>query len=65
MTQTHGKPGNPLDNAMRQNVQFGVERLTQLQPILAPKIKDGKLKVVGAVYDLGTGTVKPLDRAAS
>lgn len=50
---------------MRQNVQFGVERLTQLQPILAPKIKDGKLKVVGAVYDLGTGTVKPLDRAAS
>lgn len=65
VTQTHGKPGDPLDNAIRQNVQLGVEHLTQLQPILAPKIKDGKLKVVGAVYDLRTGTVSALDHAAS
>ena len=29
-----------------------------LEPILAPKVKDGKVKVVGAVYDLRSGEVK-------
>jgi carbonic anhydrase len=60
VAQSHGKPGDPLDNAIRQNVQLGVERLKGLQPILAPKIKEGKLKVVGAVYDLHTGAVTEL-----
>jgi len=38
--------------------RVGVERLKTLEPILAAKVKDGKLKVVGAVYDLSTGEVK-------
>ena len=49
-----------LDNAIEQNVQYNVERLKRAQPILAPKVKDGKVQVVGAVYQLATGQVKML-----
>jgi carbonic anhydrase len=52
-----GEPGNSLDNAIRQNVQIGVEKLKGLEPILAPAVKAGKLKIVGGVYDLRTGKV--------
>lgn len=52
-----GKPGNLLDNAIRANVQMGVERLNALEPILAPRVKKGNIKVVGAVYDLFSGKV--------
>jgi carbonic anhydrase len=52
------KPGDQLDNAIRANVEGGVERLKGLEPILAGRIKKGELKVVGAVYDLRTGRVQ-------
>jgi carbonic anhydrase len=60
VTQSHGKSGDALDNAVRKNVELGVERLKQLQPIVAPRVKEGKLKAVGAVYDLRTGAVTEL-----
>jgi carbonic anhydrase len=49
-----------LDNAIEQNVQYNVERLKRAQPLLAPKVRDGKVQVVGAVYHLATGQVKLL-----
>ncbi|MFY4728227.1 carbonic anhydrase [Nitrospira sp. BLG_2] len=52
-----GKPGNILDNAIKANVEQGVERLTRLEPIVAGSVKKGTLKVVGAVYDLHSGKV--------
>jgi carbonic anhydrase len=55
-----GMSGDPLDNAIRANVEGGVERLKGLEPILAGRIKKRELKVVGAVYDLRTGRVKML-----
>jgi len=51
------QPGNSLDNAIRKNVLIGVERLKSLEPILAEPVRDGKLKIVGGVYDLHTGKV--------
>ena len=51
------KPGNPLDNAIRANVEAGVQRLRTLKPILAPAVTQKRLKVVGGVYDLKTGRV--------
>lgn len=57
VTQSKGQPGDPLENAIIQNVKNGVTRLEGLQPILAPRVKEGKVKVVGAVYDLKSGTV--------
>jgi carbonic anhydrase len=57
VAQSKGSPGDPLENAIRKNVEIGVERLKELEPILAPRVKEGKLKVVGGVYDLRTGAV--------
>jgi carbonic anhydrase len=56
--KSKGMPGDPLENAIRQNVEIGVERLRGLEPILAPRVKDMRVKVVGGVYDLRTGEVK-------
>lgn len=52
-----GKPGNPLDNAIEANVLAGVARLKGLPPIVAPAVKQGRVKVVGGVYDLKSGAV--------
>src|SRR5712691_11698228 len=51
------RSGNLLDNAIRANVEIGVGQLRSLQPIVAPAVKRGAVKVVGAVYDLSTGRV--------
>lgn len=56
-----GKPGDKVDNSIKANVALGVERLKGLDPILADLVKKGELKIVGAVYELRTGTVKWLD----
>jgi len=52
-----GVPGDRLDNAIRANVALGVGTLRGLQPIVAPAVKRGQVKVVGALYDLRTGGV--------
>ena len=50
-------PGDAIDNAVRANVLSIVSNIRQLQPIIAPRIADGRIEVVGAVYDLSTGVV--------
>lgn len=57
VAKAKGMPGDRLDNAIRANVMIGVETLQNLQPIMAPAVKRGRVKVVGAVYDLRTGGV--------
>ncbi len=51
------RSGDQLNNAIRANVEIGVGQLRSLQPIVAPAVKRGAVKVVGAVYDLSTGSV--------
>jgi carbonic anhydrase len=58
VTRSKGMPGDPLENAIRENVKIGVESLHGLEPIVAPRVKDGTVKVAGGVYDLRTGAVK-------
>ncbi len=58
--KSKGMPGDPLENAIAANVQLGVDKLNRLDPIVAPRVKEGKLKVVGGVYDLKSGAVKML-----
>jgi hypothetical protein len=48
-------PGDALENAIRKNVEIGVERLKRRQPILAPRVKGGKLKVMGLYSDCARG----------
>jgi carbonic anhydrase len=58
--QAKGLPGDIYVNTTRENVRIGVAKLQGLEPILAPKVKQGDVKVIGAVYDLHTGKVEML-----
>lgn len=59
-----GRPGDPLANAVHDNVMAVVRRLRVADPVLAPKVRDGSVRVVGAVYDLDDGTVTVIDPPA-
>lgn len=50
-------PSNLLDAAITANVALNVNRLKTAKPILSKMVADGKVKVVGAVYDLASGKV--------
>jgi carbonic anhydrase len=52
--------GDPVDNVVRAHGRFVAAQLRTLQPILAPLVADGKLKIVAAYYDLDTGGVETL-----
>ena len=51
-------PGDPVNNAMRQNVIDQVAQLRDLEPILHRKYINGEILIVGAVYDIHTGKVE-------
>lgn len=50
--------GDVVENSIRENVLIGVERLKSLEPIIKEPVAAGRLKVVGAIYDLTTGRVR-------
>jgi carbonic anhydrase len=54
--QVAGKPGDRLTNAIHANVDLTLAKLRQ-SPVIGPLEKAGKLKLVGAYYELDTGKV--------
>ncbi|MDH6257798.1 carbonic anhydrase [Bradyrhizobium sp. BR13661] len=50
--------GEVLDKAIRQNVIDNVAKLRSAAPILNAAVEQGKLRVVGGIYRLTTGTVE-------
>ncbi len=56
--QTKGKPGDPVENAVRAQAVDVAKQLHDAKPILAKRVHSGKLKVVAARYDLDTGKVE-------
>ncbi|WP_433169496.1 carbonic anhydrase [Kribbella sp. CA-247076] len=54
--QVAGKPGDRLTNAIHANVELTLAKLRQ-SPVIGPLEKSGKLKLVGAYYELDTGKV--------
>ena len=56
VTSTEGLPGDRLTNAIKANVKLQVGRLLT-STVISDAVKEGKLKVVGAYYDLDTGKV--------
>jgi carbonic anhydrase len=53
-----GQPGDPLGNAIRQNVINNVANLKAATPILDAAVTQQKLKIVGGIYRLATGRVE-------
>ena len=52
--------GDAVSNCVRINVQRVVRELRSSAPILKEAVESGKLKVVGARYDLHSGKVIPV-----
>ena len=53
-------PGDKVDNTVRAHAQRSAEILTHVEPILNEAVREGKLVVVAARYDLGTGRIEML-----
>lgn len=56
--RTKAQSGDLLDNAVRANITRVVEQLKSSGPILSELAITNKLKIVGARYDLDSGTVE-------
>ena len=50
--------GDLLDNAVRENVRRVVQSLQQSGPLLLDPLAAGRLKIVGARYDLDDGAIE-------
>jgi carbonic anhydrase len=50
--------GGSLGAAIQQNVVTNVGKLQTAEPVIAPLVKEKKVEVVGALYDLGTGRIE-------
>jgi carbonic anhydrase len=55
--RVEGSLGDMLDNAVRANVELVVAQLARSEPILAPAVRAGRVRIAGARYDLDTGQV--------
>jgi len=53
--------GTTVNDAVEAHARLTVEQLRDLSPLLMEAERSGKLKIVGAVYDLETGAIKVLD----
>ena len=50
------KPGDRVQNVVKENILLQIERLYTSE-VISQLVQEGKLKVVGACYDLDTGSV--------
>jgi len=53
--------GGDLDAAIAANARIQAQLLREASPVVAGLVKDGKIKVAAAVYDLASGKVNLLD----
>ncbi|MCC5621861.1 carbonic anhydrase [Nostoc sp. CHAB 5715] len=51
------RTGDNMQNAVIANIQYQAEKLQESSTILAKLLREGKLKIVGACYDIDTGKV--------
>jgi carbonic anhydrase len=54
---TKGQPGDWLDNAVAENVRMNVKALTARSQILNDAEKNGTIRIVGGVYNIGAAKV--------
>jgi carbonic anhydrase len=52
------QPDDLLDSAIRENILMQVEQLRNLEPVLAKRVRDNSIKIIGALYHLETGEVE-------
>ena len=47
-----------VNDVVSKNVELTIDNIMKNSPVMAEMVKEGSLKVVGAIYDLATGKVK-------
>lgn len=52
------KPKDPLQAAIIENVRLNVANLKKATPIISEYVANGKVKIVGGLYDLASGKVE-------
>ncbi|HEY2341778.1 MAG TPA: carbonic anhydrase [Chthoniobacteraceae bacterium] len=52
-----GKAGDPLENAIRENVLLNVAKLKGATPVVNEFVEGKKVRVVGGIYKLGDGRI--------
>ena len=55
--KTRGLSGDPVENAVRMNVEMVVKQLRSSTPLLSELVAQRKVRIVGAVYSIETGSV--------
>ena len=58
--EAKGKPGDPIENAVRAQAVQVARQLQSAGPILVERVRSGHLKIVAAREDLDTGKVELL-----
>ena len=58
--EAKGKPGDPIENAVRAQAVQVARQLQSAGPILVERVRSGQLKIVAAREDLDTGKVELL-----
>ena len=58
--ETKGQPGDHIENAVRANARNIAKHLQSADPIIAPLVESGEVKIVAAYYSLDTGRVELL-----
>ena len=53
-----GQAGDYVENAVKENARQNAARITQQSPIIADLVKQGKVRIVAARYDLDDGKVE-------
>jgi carbonic anhydrase len=54
-----GMPGDPVENAVRENVKLVMQKIATSEELSA-MVKSGELKIAGGIYDLDTGKIEML-----
>jgi carbonic anhydrase len=60
IARQHGQ-ANLIANATVENVRLNANRLRVSKPLIGEYVKAGKVRVVGAIYDLASGKVRIVD----
>ena len=59
VAESKNQPGDPVENAVRENVILVMKNLATSEELSA-LVKSGDLKIVGGIYDLDTGKIEML-----
>ena len=58
VVKAKAEPGDVVDNAVKENVRQVVTEIRTSEPVLEKLVKSGKIRVIGARYDLDSGRLQ-------